>query len=461
MALVVPFRGISYNPNKIENFQEVVAPPYDVISPSLQDLLYQRNPYNVIRLILNKENPDDTPANNRYTRSAELYRAWLRDEILLRARRPHFYFLQEEFNAARPVNPENPSPPGKRVRRGFIGLIGLENLEAGLVFAHEKTQAQPKADRLALMEACRANMSQIFSLYPDEEGSLSSVYEKVFSAAPPTLDILDDEGIHRKLWPVDDPAILHRVTDAMGGKKIFIADGHHRYETALAYRDRERQRFPGASARATYHFTMMYFAAMEDEGVCILPTHRVVSHLEKFQPERFLRELETDFSVEAFPFRAGSEESVRNQVLQELARRSRQSRSLGMKMQGDSRYFLLTLKNEKSMVAAARDMSPALRSLDVNLLHVLVFQERLHIEVGDLTAGQYVSYFKEPEEAARTLASGKGLIAFFLNPTQVHQVRDVGLAGETMPSKSTFFYPKLLSGLVINPLERDEEIVDF
>jgi uncharacterized protein (DUF1015 family) len=240
MALVVPFRGISYNPNKIENFQEVIAPPYDVISPSLQDLLYQRSPYNVIRLILNKESPDETPANNRYTRSAELYRAWLKDEILLRARLPHFYFLQEEFNADPAVNPKHSSSPGKRVRRGFIGLIGLENLDAGVVFAHEKTQAQPKTDRLALMEACRANMSQIFSLYPDEEDALSPVYEKVFSAAPPTLDILDDEGIRRKLWPVDDPAILHFVTDTMRAKKIFIADGHHRYETALAFPRGER-----------------------------------------------------------------------------------------------------------------------------------------------------------------------------------------------------------------------------
>ncbi len=461
MALVVPFRGISYNPNKIENFQEVVAPPYDVISPSLQDLLYQRSPHNVVRLILNKEHPNDTPANNRYTRSAELYRNWLKEGILIRARQPHFYFLQEEFTVALAVHQKKSSSPGKRVRRGFIGLIRLENLDTGVVLAHEKTQAKPKADRLALMEACRANMSQIFSIYPDEEGALTPIYEKVFTTAAPSLDILDDEGIRRKLWPVDNPAILHRVTDTMQAKKIFIADGHHRYETALAYRDRQRQRFPGASGREPYHYTMMYFAAMEDEGVCILPTHRVVSHLKDFSPERFLRELETDFSIKAFAFDTRSEESVRNQMLEDLAQRSRQTRSLGMRLQGRNQYFLLSLKNEKPMVEAASDMSPALRSLDVNLLHVLVFQKRLNIQAGDLTAGQYVSYFKEPEEAALALGSGKGEIAFFLNPTQVHQVRDVGLAGETMPSKSTFFYPKMLSGLVINPLEADEEIVEF
>jgi len=300
MALIVPFRGISYNLNKIADFREVVAPPYDVISPSLQDLLYQRSPYNVVRLILNKENPDDTPTNNRYTRSAGLYRAWLKEEILIRARRPLFYFLQEEFNPGLAVHQKDPSSPGKRVRRGFIGLIRLENLDTGVVLAHEKTQAKPRADRLALMEACRANMSQIFSIYPDEDGVLSPLYEKVFSSAAPSLDILDDEGIRRQLWPVDDPAILHRVTDAMRAKKIFIADGHHRYETALAYRDRQRQRFPAARGREPYHFTMMYFAAMEDEGVCILPTHRVVSHLKDFSPDRFLRELETDFSIQAF-----------------------------------------------------------------------------------------------------------------------------------------------------------------
>jgi len=461
MALVVPFQGISYNPNKIADFREVVAPPYDVISPSLQDLLYQRSPYNVVRLILNKENADDTSTNNRYTRSAELYRSWLKDKILIRARRPLFYFLQEEFNTALAVHQKKSSSPGKRVRRGFIGLIRLENLDTGVVLAHEKTQAKPKADRLALMEACRVNMSQIFSIYPDEDGVLSPIYERVFSAAAPSLDILDDEGIRRKLWPVDDLEILRRVTDTMGAKKIFIADGHHRYETALAYRDRQRQQFPQSTGREPFHFTMMYFAAMEDEGVCILPTHRVVSHLKDFSPDRFLQEMETDFSIQALAFDSRSEEAVRNQMLEDLTRRSRQTRSLGMRLQGRNQYFLLTLKNEKSMVDAAADMSPALRSLDVNLLHVLVFQKRLNIQVGDLTAGQYVSYFKEPDETALAMASGKGEIAFFLNPTQVHQVRDVGLAGETMPSKSTFFYPKLLSGLVINPLEAEEKIVDF
>lgn len=461
MALVVPFRGISFNPNKIKNFQEVVAPPYDVISPSLQDLLYQRSPHNMVRLILNKENPDDTPTNNRYTRSAALYQDWLKEGILIRARQPHFYFLQEEFTVPLAIHQKNSSSPGKRVRRGFIGLIRLENLDTGVVLAHEKTQAKPKADRLALTEACRANISQIFSIYPDEEGTFAPIYGNVFTKAAPSLDILDDEGIRRKLWPVEDPAILHRVSDTMRAKKIFIADGHHRYETALAYRDRQRQHFPGASGREPYHYAMMYFAAMEDKGVCILPTHRVVSHLKDFFPERFLRELETDFSIKAFVFDTRSEERVRNQMLEDLAQRSRQTRSLGMRLQGRNQYFLLSLKNEKAMVEAASDMSPALRSLDVNLLHVLVFQKCLNIQVGDLTAGQYVSYFKEPEEAALALASGKGEIAFFLNPTQVHQVRDVGLAGETMPSKSTFFYPKMLSGLVINSLEGDEEIIEF
>ena len=305
MAVIVPFRGISYNPQKINDLNKVVAPPYDVISPQEQDALYQRHPQNVVRLILNKETPQDHPKDNRYTRSAALYQAWQKEGILARAPKPQFYFLQEEFSPSILPAGQTSSTSGKILRQGFIGLIRLEEYSAKVVLPHEKTQTKPRADRLALMDACQANFSQIYSLYSDEKGVMGPIYKQVFSSGPPAFDVTDSEGVRRKLWMVSDPGILKQVREIMKPKQIYIADGHHRYETALAYREGQRKKFPKGTGRETYNFTMMYFAAMEDPGVFILPTHRVVNNLDDFDARSFLDQLGSDFSVEAFDFQAG------------------------------------------------------------------------------------------------------------------------------------------------------------
>jgi uncharacterized protein (DUF1015 family) len=366
--------------------------------------------------------------------------------------------LEEEFTSSFHDLALGDSSSHNKVRRGFIGLTRLEKFAKGVVLPHEKTQTKPKADRLALMEACRANFSQIFSLYSDEEGAMAPLFEKVLSTGGPAVNITDDEGTRHSLWMVSDPEILRQVTEVMRPKKIFIADGHHRYETALAYRERQRALFPQNTGRETYHFTMMYLAAMEDEGLLILPTHRVISSLEGFQASAFMEQLRADFSIESFVFDSKKERIVREHFLTELASRSNQRRTLGMLLQGTNQYFLLSPKNERALDEAASKLSPALKALDVTFLHVLIFQKLLKIGPQELAAGKNVLYFKENREAIGTVRSGRGQIAFFLNPTRVYQVRDVSLAGETMPPKSTFFYPKLLSGLVINPLEADEEI---
>ena len=459
MAIIIPFRGIGYNPKKIQNLSQVMAPPYDVISPEMQDLLYRRHPRNMVRLILNKELPEDHPQDNRYTRAAAFYSTWQKDETLIRASHPQFYFLQEEFNSLILPSAQRFSAPGRIVRQGFIGLIRLEEYGAGVVLPHEKTQTKPRADRLSLMEACQANFSQIFSLYTDDKGAMAPIYQKVFSSGRPALDVTDDDGVRRKVWMISDPAILRRIQEILKPMQIFIADGHHRYETALAYREGQRRRFPKGTGREPYNFTMMYFAAMEDRGVFILPTHRVVNTPKGFQARSFLDQLGSDFSIAAFDYRDGDEKSVRERLLHELASRGEKERVLGMLLRDEKKYFLLMLKDDRAMDRAEPGISPALKALDVNLLHILILQKRLNIRPQDLAASKNVIYFKDPGEAASAVQSGEGQAAFFLNPTRVYQVRDVSLAGETMPSKSTFFYPKLLSGLVINPLNPDEEIV--
>ena len=459
MAMVVPFRGIYYDQGKIGDLSRVVAPPYDVISPPEQEALYRRHPQNVVRLILNKETPQDHPRDNRYTRSAAFYSGWRKENILARAPQPQFYFLQEEFSSSILPPGQRASASESSVRRGFIGLIRLEDYSARVVLPHEKTQTKPRADRLALMESCQANFSQIFSLYTDAEGAMVPLYERVFSSGPPSMDVTDAEGVRRKVWLVNDPEVLKRVREIMRSKEIFIADGHHRYETALAYREAQRKKFPNGTGRETYNFAMMYFAAMEDPGVFILPTHRVVYNLENFAADSFLDQVRSDFSVEAFEIQTGHERDAQDRLLRELAARSSKERVLGMQLKGLKKYFLLTLKDDRVIDRVEPGIAPSLKALDVNLLHIPILQKRLNILPQDLAASKKVLYFKDPGDAASAVSSGDGQIAFFLNPTQVYQVRDVSLAGQTMPSKSTFFYPKLLSGLVINPLDPHEEIV--
>ncbi len=453
MALVLPFRGIGYNQKKIDDLNKVVAPPYDVISPAQQDALYQKHPHNVVRLTLNKETPQDRPQDNRYTRSKGFYQSWLKEGILVRALKPTYYFLREEFS----LPAEGRSSVAKKVRQGFIGIVRLEDYGRRIVLPHEKTQNKPKADRLALMEACEASFSPIFSMFTDPEQSMPAIYEKAF-AGPSTYDLTGPDGYRHTLWMVDDPQILRRITEVMAHKPIYIADGHHRYETSLAYRAGQIARFPGHKGTEPYHFIMMYLAGMEDEGVVILPTHRVVSQIEGFNPSSFLQKISQTFTVEAFPFSNDNERAVRDRLLRTLSQEAGKSRSLGMLLAGNSSYFLLTLKNEAVFEEVIPNMPPSLKALDVNILHVPVFQKLLHIGPAELAAGKNVIYFKDPSDAAEEVRSGRGQGAFFLNPTTVYQVRDVSLAGETMPSKSTFFYPKILDGLVIHPLDPHEEI---
>jgi uncharacterized protein (DUF1015 family) len=453
MAWVLPFRGILFDLTKVGDLTNVVAPPYDIISPTEQEALYQKHPYNVVRLILNRETPQDNPSDNRYTRSRSFYHSWCKEGVLVRAQRPSFYFLQEEFLL--PDEGGGPSP--RQIRRGFIGIVKLEDYERRIILPHEKTQDKPKADRLALMEACQANFCSIFSTYSDPDRAMDPIYEKVFSASP-AAEFIGADGYRRKLWMVDEPEALKRITTILRPKPIFIADGHHRYETCLAYRRNQMARYPHHKGNETYHFTMMYLAGMEDPGLVILPTHRVVTDLQGFDPSSFLQKVSEIFHVDPFPFQPESEKAVRGHLLTTLSQKAGKARSLGMLLRGISSYFLLTLKTQSVFEEMIPPMHPSLQALDVNLLHVPIFQKLLGIGPSELAASKNVRYIKDPEEASEMIHSGKGQAAFFLNATTVYQVRDVSLAGETMPSKSTFFYPKVPSGLVINPLDPHEEI---
>ena len=439
MAKIVPFRALRYNIDQIGDPAAVMAPPYDVISPALQENLYQRNPFNIVRLTLAKTDPDDNAETNRYSRAAADFSAWQQQGVLARDVEPCLYLYDQTYTLE----------DGSTVtRKGFIALSRLEDFSSGVVKAHEKTLAGPKADRLLLTRACHANFSPIFSLYADPSCALESLGQQ-FKNTPPALAVDDDEGVRHCLWPVDDPSFVQRVKDLLENKPLFIANGHHRYETALQYRDEMRAAHPGFTGKEAFNYVLMYFANMEDQGMTILPIHRVIHSLKNFSVDAFVEKLADDFLV--------SEEALNTSdcaalagLRQRLAAAGQDRRTLGLYL-GNGRFRSLTLKDEKRMDRLFDSRTPSvLRTLDVSILHRLILEQYLDITAQAQEAQSNLRYCNGFNEPFAQIDRSEGQLAFLLNPPRMHEIRDVANAGEKMPQKSTYFYPKLLSGLVIN-----------
>lgn len=449
MAKIAPFRAVRYNLEKIQDPVSVTAPPYDVISPALQDDLYRRSPFNLVRLILGKIEPDDDAANNRYTRAAGFFRQWQDDGILVRDREPSIYLYDEEYQA---------EGMGTVVRKGFIALARLEDFATGMVKPHEKTLSGPKADRLQLTKACEANFSPIFGLYSDPccvQEALTWELKK----RTPDFEVTDDDGVVHRLWQVTDRTVIGRICGLLENKPLFIADGHHRYETALNYRDFRRVQSEGFSGKELFNYVLMYFANMEDQGMLIFPTHRVVHGLEAFRLEPFLTELGVYFEVEAHTVDPDDADS-RRQARDILRNKGENKPAIGL-FAGGRTLYVLTLKDAASMDAFFDEKtSKALRTLDVSILHRLVLEKMLHITSEAQEQQTHLGYVKTFDEPFSMVQSGQCQMAFLMNSTRMVQVRDVANAGEKMPQKSTYFYPKLLSGLVINPIVCGETVED-
>jgi uncharacterized protein (DUF1015 family) len=447
MAKIAPFRAVRYNLEKIQDPSRVTAPPYDVISPEMQEELYQRSPFNLVRLILGKIEDEDNEVCNRYVRAAGLFRQWMTDGILVRDGQPSIYLYDEEYQV---------EGLGTVVRKGFMALARLEDFATGMVKPHEKTLSGPKADRLMLTKACEANFSPIFGLYSDPccvQEALTWELKK----RSPDLEVTDDDGVTHRLWQVTDSVVIQKVCDLLDNKPLFIADGHHRYETALNYRDFKRQQLEDFSGKELFNYVLMYFANMEDQGMLIFPTHRLVHGLEGFRLEPFLSELSVYFEVEAHsmdPDDAASRREVRD-ILQ---KKGENHPSIGLFAGGRTVYFL-TLKDENCMdLFFDEKASKALRTLDVSILHHLVLEKMLGITPEAQEKQTNLKYVKNFDEPFSLVQSGQHQMAFLMNSTRMTQVRDVANAGEKMPQKSTYFYPKLLSGLVINQIVSGETV---
>ena len=346
-------------------------------------------------------------------------------------------------------------PSGQRkVRKGFIALAKLEEFGKGGIHPHEKTLAGPKADRLKLMEACNANFSCIFSLYSEPQKTINRLLEDCCIASAPIIDVADDDGVESKVWRIERPDTIKKIADIMSDKPLFIADGHHRYETALNYRTMMREKTNGYRGEEAFNYVMMYFSNMDDEGMTIMPTHRIIHSIPKFNPNTFLVNCSHFFDIEEVKWKREVEPKVRKEFYRKMEEKGSKLPSFGLYINGMDSYFVLTLKEKDTMDKVFGSSIPdVFKSLDVTVLHALILNNILGISSAAQENQENLVYVKGMDDAIEEAKKDGRQMAFLLNPTKIEQVKAVATTGQVMPQKSTYCYPKLLSGLVVNLLE--------
>jgi uncharacterized protein (DUF1015 family) len=434
MAEIRAFRGVRYDLGRVGALSDVVAPPYDVIDPALQQALYDRSPHNVIRLILNKQGPTDTATNNRYTRAANMLRAWQADNVLRTDSARSLYVYQQDF-----------SVEGKTyTRRGFLARVRLEPLASGRIYAHEETMPGPKADRLQLFHATAMNLSPVFGLYPDADDAVMGQLNAAISRTVP-LQATDHLGVVSKLWPISDQHAVSAVTGLLGPKPVFIADGHHRYETGLRYLEEKRVAGEVRDGEAPANFILMLLVSMSDPGLIILPTHRLVSGIPDLRADRLASILQPHCTVE----KVGEGETGARDAW-ELIEADGGQELLGFGTVADGVWQTARLQKPDAMARLVTNHSPAWRGLAVSVLHVLVLD---HLLAPVLKVKPECKYVHLLGEVTAATAAKQCQLAVLVPPATMSHVEQIAGNLEKMPPKSTYFYPKLLSGLVFNPLK--------
>jgi uncharacterized protein (DUF1015 family) len=412
MAEVIPFKGVLYNVPKVSGLSgdDLLAPPYDIITPEYREELYSKSPYNIVRIDFGKSVNGDDEHENKYLRARAYLGKWLKEGILIRSREPFFYSYEISYKM------DN----SERTLRGFLGLVRIEELGKGSIHPHECTHSKPKKDRLELMRVCGANISPIFSLYSSGEKRASAVLSRT-GALPPFIEARDTDGSIHRLRQITDAESVDAIREELRNKPVFIADGHHRYETALEYRNEMRAKEEAPAGPRPYDYVLMFLANMADEGLTILPTHRLIKQI----PEDMMERLSAHFLIEKVD--AG-----------EITRRIAGRRHvIGFYRGAGEEGYILDYKG-----GDLSEIPPALADLDVSILHELVLGRLLH--------ESDIAYEMDVRKCLQLVREGGYAAAFFLNPTRVEDVEKVALSSLRMPPKSTYFYPKLLTGLVLN-----------
>ena len=447
MAEIQPFRAFRFDPKRVA-LKDVLTQPYDKITPAMQDRYYAASPYNLISVEKGRLSAGDTPENSVYTRAAQKLREWIAEKIVVQDAAPSIYIYSQEFLV--------PGSKARRVRIGFIALARLQDYKDGVVFRHEHTLSAPKADRIELLRHMRAQTGQLFFLYDDPALQIDHWLEAASRAAPP-LEMTDEYGVIHRVWPVSDPAFIGKIRAAMANKKLIIADGHHRYETALHLRNEFRESAGKIDPLAASEFAMATFVNTHSAGLVILPTHRLVANLKNFDFERFRKDLEPYFDWYAYPFENdATRATAHSEFMKDLTGHHHGQRAIGVypsAAKGAQAFYLFTLRRDADLESLLPGVTEAQRGLDVVLLHRLVLEKGLGITAEAVASEKNITYEREPDAALAAVDRAQAQIAFLLNSVRIEQVAEIALGGDVMPQKSTDFYPKLLSGEAIYQLE--------
>jgi uncharacterized protein (DUF1015 family) len=454
MPKIIPLKGLRYSA-KTGPMDRLVTPPYDIIDETAQKKYYQNHPCNIIRLEYGKVFPDDDENNNRYTRAAADFIAWRKEGVLEREEIPAIYRYEQKFFYKGEL----------KTRRGFICGVKLQPYEEGEILPHEETIPGHKADRLALMQACESNFSPIFGLFADKEDIVGKLLLSGANDQPPDVSFVDENGQEHNLWVITETEIIKHLQQVMRDKRIFIADGHHRYETALEYKRQRRIKETRQDHEHLYDYIMMTLVNLYDPGLVILPTHRIIRNIPDLSLESLLEAVRKDFTVESFALNENykkmpeflrllweRKESACISHTHPPSSKENHTHAFGL-YGGGNTVYLLTLKDGALSRSFGEKGCGAFNrfKLDVQVLQNLILDLIPNMREG--REEDYVSYTRDEEKALKAVDAGEYQLAFFLNPTSIEEVVEVAAKGGKMPRKSTYFYPKLITGLVINLLK--------
>lgn len=444
MADIAPFRALRYDPQRVP-LDRVVTQPYDKITPAMQEDYYSASPYNLVRVILGKSQPGDSEGSNTYSRAATNFQNWRKDGVLVQDPEPSLYRYTQTFHVPASALGQAGHEHIELERVGLIAAGRVHDYGDQVVFRHEQTLSKPKSDRLNLLRATGAHFGQIFMLYSDPGSSVDSVLASVIDQSASDTCVTDEYGVVHRLWRISDPASIRAVQHKMQDKKLIIADGHHRYETALNYRNERRAATGSHDPNAPYERVMMTFVNMDAPGLVILPTHRVVFGLKSFDLASLLSAALPYFETVTLDSSAAFESSL-----------------VRLQEEGRSGPSLLIATKQSNLILRARSgaadailpqYTPAQRQLDVVQLHKVLLEKVLGLSEESIRNQENLAYVREAAEAVERVQHGEAQIAFLMNPCRMEQVRDIAFAGGVLPQKSTDFYPKLLSGLSIYSLD--------
>jgi len=438
MATIRPFRGVRYNPAKITDLSKVISQPYDRVRHGLQDKYYDQSQYTIVRIIKGKEEPGDNETNNVYTRAGGYYQNWLEQGILMREEVPALYVLHQTVTL----------PDGStKTRKGFVAALELARFKEGIVLPHERTHSGPKVDRLNLLRVTQTNFGHIFMLYPGN--CINQLLGQAIEGQPGyQLREMFEDDVSQQFWPVTDPEVIAAVVEEMAPKRnLIIADGHHRYETAINYRDEMRAKFPDAPANAGFNFRMVTLVSMDDPDLVILPTHRLIHSYDKMSAEAVKEKAAQYFEVTPVAGRPALEAS--------LAQATPTHPRIGLY---DGEFTVLKLKGPAILEQLLPDRSPDWRLLDVSVLHEVFIERVLGIDKAAVERKENLEYLRDPQMGYDAVDNGQAQFLLVMNPTRMEQVRVCTQAGEKMPQKSTDFFPKVISGLVALPVGPKERL---